>query len=115
MLDARELVVLIDEVDTASDICNLCTSFGAPCQACPSDGQEICLAVMIDQLVGEERSDTALETVPASGHGDCDGQTSCGGCAARGRSGPSSFLALLGGLGSLLARRRRARVASLAG
>ena len=107
VLDCRELVVLIDEVDNAADMCNLSASFGAPCQACPSDGQEYCLAMRADQLVGEQVLGGSLEEVPAAGHEDCDGPGSCGGCASSGRGPGLGVLGMLAGLVALGARRRR--------
>ncbi len=53
-LDARDIVDVIDEVDTPEDLCNLTASFGAPCQPCSSDGEEYCLEVLVDRLIGEE-------------------------------------------------------------
>ena len=71
MVDARDIVEMIDEVDTWEDACNLTTSFGAPCQAC-EDGTEACLSLRADQILAEENVGQVLEEVLESGtHPNC--------------------------------------------
>lgn len=70
-LDARELADLIDEVDSPDDLCNLTASFGAPCQPCSTDGEEYCLEVLVDSLVGDAVDIDLEEIVDPSGDPDC--------------------------------------------
>jgi len=71
MVDARDIVEMIDEVDTWEDACNLTASFGAPCQAC-DDGTESCLSLRADQIIAEENVGQVLEEVLESGtHPNC--------------------------------------------
>jgi len=70
-LDARELADLIDEVDTPEDLCNLTASFGAPCQPCSTDGEEYCLEVLVDSLVGEQVAVDLEEIIDPSTDPDC--------------------------------------------
>ncbi len=107
VLDAREVVVVIDEVDTHQDLCNLTASFGAPCEACPSDGVEACLSLRVDQLEAEQVAGLVLETVPPEGHEDCEGTPGCGGCASGGRTLGFGGVGILLGAVLLAARRRR--------
>jgi hypothetical protein len=93
-LDARELVDFIAEVDEPADLCALMASFGAPCEACLSDGEPLCLPFSADQLEGVESAGTAVEPVPASGHPDCEGDPGCG-CAHDRRRGAGAALPLL--------------------
>ncbi len=106
VLDMREWVDLIEEVESAADMCNLSASFGAPCQAC-QDGAEYCLPLLVDGILGEESSGTSVESVPASGHPECDGTTSCMGCASGGRLLPTTRAMLLACLALLGLRRRQ--------
>ena len=106
VLDMREWVDRIGEVDSAYDLCNLSASFGAPCQACPTDGAELCLAVRADRIQGVYSPSTTVEPIDAMGHPDCDGPTTCGGCANAGpRGARAALLGLLAGM-AVLARRR---------
>ncbi len=103
-LDMRDWVHLIDEVDSAQDICMLGASFGAPCVAC-DDGQDLCQVIQVDRLTGEHSADTTVEPVDAEGHPDCTGPTTCGGCSSSG-FGPTA-LGLLASLGACGVRRRQ--------
>ncbi len=70
-VDARDIVEMIDEVDTWEDACNLTASFGAPCIAC-SDGVEACLSLRADQILAEENVGQVLEEVTEEGtHPNC--------------------------------------------
>lgn len=53
-VDARDIVSLVPDVESADDVCELVGSFGAPCEACSSDSQPYCLTVMADQIKAEE-------------------------------------------------------------
>lgn len=71
MVDARDIVDMIDEVDSYEDACNLTTSFGAPCIAC-DDGVEACLSLRADQIVAELNDGQVLEVVKESDtHKNC--------------------------------------------
>jgi hypothetical protein len=104
LLDMRDWVDQIDEVDSASDLCNLSASFGAPCQPCP-DGEDLCLAMRADQLEGAYSPSTTVQPIDASGHPDCDGPTTCGGCASSGSRGAVALL--LGLLAGVVGTGRR--------
>ncbi len=69
-VDARDIVEMIDEVDTWEDACNLTASFGAPCVAC-SDGVEACLSLRADQIIADENPGQVLEEVGEEGHPNC--------------------------------------------
>ncbi len=71
MVDARDIVDMIDEVDSYEDACNLTASFGAPCIAC-DDGVEACLALRADQILAEENPGQVLEEVTEKGHPNCE-------------------------------------------
>ncbi len=71
MVDARDIVEMIDEVDSWEDACNLTASFGAPCIAC-DDAIEACLALRADQIIAEQNSGQTLEVVTEEGtHENC--------------------------------------------
>jgi hypothetical protein len=61
-VDARDIVEMIDEVDTWEDACGLTASFGAPCVPC-DDGVEACLTLLADQIVAEQNPGQVLEVV----------------------------------------------------
>ncbi|MFH1464324.1 MAG: Ig-like domain-containing protein [Pseudomonadota bacterium] len=61
-VDARDIVEMIDEVDTWEDACALTASFGAPCVAC-DDSVEACLTLLADQIVAEQNPGQVLEVV----------------------------------------------------
>ena len=61
-IDARDIVEMIDEVETAEDACALTESFGAPCVAC-SDGEEYCLELLADQIKADEVAGVTLEEI----------------------------------------------------
>ena len=71
MVDARDIVDMIDEVDSWEDACNLTASFGAPCIAC-DDGTESCLSLRADQILAEENPGQVLEVVTEEGHPNCE-------------------------------------------
>jgi hypothetical protein len=71
MVDARDIVDMIDEVDSWEDACNLTASFGAPCIAC-DDGTESCLSLRADQILAEENPGQVLEIVTEEGHPNCE-------------------------------------------
>jgi hypothetical protein len=71
MVDARDIVDMIDEVDSWEDACNLTASFGAPCIAC-GDGVEACLSLRADQILAEENPGQVLvEVIDPSTNPDC--------------------------------------------
>jgi len=70
-LDARDVVDAIDEVDSPEDFCNLTASFGAPCVACASDGEEYCLDVLIDRLEGDRVDTDVVEITDPEDNPDC--------------------------------------------
>jgi hypothetical protein len=70
-VDARDIVEMIDEVDTWEDACNLTASFGAACIAC-SDGVEACLSLRADQIIADENPGQVLEVVTEEGHPNCE-------------------------------------------
>ncbi len=71
MIDARDIVEMIDEVDSWEDACNLTASFGAPCVAC-DDGIEACLVLLADQIVAEQVPDQVIdEVLKENTHPDC--------------------------------------------
>ncbi len=70
-VDARDIVEMIDEVDTWEDACNLTASFGAACVAC-DDGVEACLSLRADQIIADENVGQVLEEVTEEGtHPNC--------------------------------------------
>jgi len=61
-VDARDIIEMIDEVDTWEDACALTESFGAPCVAC-DDGVAACLTLLADQIVAEQNPGQVLDVV----------------------------------------------------
>ncbi|MFN7142401.1 MAG: Ig-like domain-containing protein [Myxococcota bacterium] len=69
-IDTRPLAPLLDDSGDEGAICDLAVSFGAVCEACPSDGEPFCLTLVADQIVAVEVEGTSLSEVAGS---DCEG------------------------------------------
>jgi len=72
-LDARDVVDLIDEVDSPDDMCDLTASFGAPCVPCSYDDEPYCLEILIDRLQGEQVETDLEEVTDPDSNPDCSG------------------------------------------
>ncbi|MFH1466189.1 MAG: Ig-like domain-containing protein [Pseudomonadota bacterium] len=70
-LDTRDLVDLVPEVEDPEEACELMASFGAPCRACTSDDEPLCLRVLIDRLLGDEVHTDVVEVRDPSENPDC--------------------------------------------
>lgn len=64
-VDAREIVVIFDDLYTWEELCHLTDSFGAPCLPC-GDGAEACLRVRAEDVVGEYSPGQQVEEVNES-------------------------------------------------
>lgn len=78
LIDARDLVGVVPDMDDPAEICALTASFGAPCIAC-GDGEEFCLRLLADQIVAEEHPTGAtLEVVELENcHDQCADTSGC--------------------------------------
>lgn len=62
-IDTRPLAPLLDDSGDEGAICDLAVSFGAVCEACPSDGEPFCLTLVADQITAVEVEGTTLVEV----------------------------------------------------
>jgi hypothetical protein len=51
-------------------ICGYASALGASCEACPSDGEDFCLTLRVEEVYGEEIS--GVSVVPVAGN-NCEG------------------------------------------
>jgi len=70
-LDTRDLVDLVPDMESPEDLCALVASFGAACEPCTSDGELLCLPVLIDRLEGFEVPVDVVEITDPSENPDC--------------------------------------------
>lgn len=73
-IDMRELGPLFEDLIGTSDaetICTVISGFGAECEACLSDGEETCLSVAIEDIVGNRVTDGVDQITQENCHPDC--------------------------------------------
>ncbi len=71
LLDVRELIALFYyEPDV---ICQMASTYGIECLACPTDEQAYCVEVMAEDFVGEAAEDLSIDEIGPDDIGDeCD-------------------------------------------
>lgn len=69
-IDTRPLDPLLSETGEEGAICDLAVSFGAACEACPSDGELFCLTLVADQIQANVVNGVTLAEVVGN---DCEG------------------------------------------
>ncbi len=76
-IDLRDLKELLEELlsSTPDTACLLLGSFGVTCDACPSDGEELCIDVELVNIVATSTGTTIDVVETADTHPECEGGT----------------------------------------
>lgn len=65
--DTRNMGIFFDDPDNASYVCDLVTSVGATCEACPNDGEVYCLFIRGEDITADFVPDLSVEAIDENG------------------------------------------------